>query len=276
LNYSSDVDLIAVYDDQTSERVAPEVYKLVIERLNQDLSGHTVDGYAYRLDFRLRPYGGSGEAASSFTEIARYYQAKASLWEIQALLKLRPVAGNLQVGVELLERLRPLLCQRRDPGEIVRSIKHMRGLAVKHRLTNGDHVIDVKSGVGGIRDIEFLVQGLQLRHASADQPGFLTGNTIDGLRRLARCGFLPADQATQLETDYVFLRRIEHYLQIKEDRQIHALPTDPDELLALARRILGRKADVQQFNEALEACFTRVREAATHVHSDPGETGTST
>ena len=122
--------------------------------------------------------------------------------------------------------------------------------------------MDVKSGAGGIRDVEFLVQALQLVHAP-DQPDLLTGNTLEALSALRRGGFLPEETTLQLEQDYLLLRRVEHHLQIYEDRQTHTLPRDPEELEALAKRIEGPGGSASRFLERMGACSERVRGAYT-------------
>ncbi len=121
---------------------------------------------------------------------------------------------------------------------------------------------DVKNGEGGIRDVEFLVQGLQLIHGP-DRPELLTGNTLEALGALEEARLLPEAVRAQLEEDYLLLRRVEHFLQILEGRQTHALPKDPAERKALARRLFGREGDEKRLAEELEACMLRVRKAYT-------------
>jgi glutamate-ammonia-ligase adenylyltransferase len=190
-----------------------------------------------------------------------YYDKTASLWELQAALKLRPIGGNLSLGFAFLDRLRPILLRRRRPEGIVESIERMRSAAIKQ----GSRAMrpagfDVKSGAGGLRDVEFLVQGLQLIHA-ADHPEILEGNTLAALKRLCDAGLLQCPVSEQLRHDYLFLRVVEHYLQLLEDRQIHAVPDDSTELTALAKRVLGPEEKGSRFKDKLEACTRRVRES---------------
>ena len=121
---------------------------------------------------------------------------------------------------------------------------------------------DVKSGLGGIRDIEFLVQGLQLIHAPR-QSKVLDGNTLSALERLKTCGLLPEEVVGQLQADYTFLRRVEHILQIFEDCQIHAVPQSGDARAALARRVLGPDSTADRLMTELDACQQRVRRIYT-------------
>ena len=265
LNYSSDIDLLAVYDDRrdASESPAEEtaLFGSVMDRLRGDLAAHTEDGHAFRVDLRLRPYGSAGMLVSSVSGVEAYYREAAAPWEIQALLKLRPVAGSLPVGAALIERLKPILLARRDRATVAETILQMRETAQRQQrrgVLGG--LTDVKTGLGGIRDVEFLAQGLQLIHA-AEHPELLTPSTLQALDELAEAGILPDNLAIELMNDYIFLRRVEHYLQILEDRQIHALPSDPSELEALSKRMLGVQARADEFIAQLESCQQRVRAA---------------
>ena len=268
LNYSSDIDLLFVFDDScpggedsTRPRAAEkDLFARVVDRLRSDLSSHTDTGYAYRVDLRLRPYGRSGELVPSATGLIDYYRKKAAPWEIQALLKLRPIAGNMRLGAHVMEQTRSTLLERRDRDTVVASIEKLRKTAVK-KLTGGlVSGTDVKTGTGGLRDIEFLVQGLQLTYA-ADHPEVLGGNSLIALETLREKGLLPQEVASDLREDYIFLRRVEHCLQILEDRQIHAVPRRPEELTALAKRMLGVKSDAETFTGQLNGCLQRVQKA---------------
>lgn len=264
LNYSSDIDLIGIFDDQWITQTADmqavtEFFSKFMERLRSDLSDHTVDGHTYRIDLRLRPYGRAGSLVYSLSALKAYYQEKAALWEIQALLKLRPVAGHRPFGQRALDELRAILLQPRDQREIAVSIQKLREQAIGKSLGKlNDPSLDIKSGVGGIRDIEFLVQGLQLMHAPK-QHDLLEGNTLNALTLLEKAKRIPSEVTEQLVESYVFLRRVEHYLQILHDRQNHALPKDPVELSALAKRVLGLNATPEQFSEILQAHRDAVR-----------------
>jgi glutamate-ammonia-ligase adenylyltransferase len=191
-----------------------------------------------------------------------YYRESAALWEFQALLKLRPVAGDLRVGTELLAELHPLICRRWDPREIRETIVRLRNSAEKQSAAHGSNqtepFIDVKTGVGGIRDVEFLLQGIQLS-AAFEKGSIVTGNTLTGLRLAAEEGLLETDVAATLREDYLFLRRVEHFLQLYEDRQVHALPEGAKDLESLARRIAGKGATAEQFLSKIEKTRTRVR-----------------
>ena len=268
LNYSSDIDLVALYDDrglapETSAGLAHGVTELA-RSLGATLAAHRGEMAAYRVDWRLRPYGSSGELAQSFSSLAAYYAGPANDWEVQALLRMRPVAGNRAVGQALLLQARSAFARLgSDPagrgGRAFATIERLRTLAlagqVQRRLNQGR---DIKSGAGGIRDIEFLVQGLQLQHLM-QHPELVCGNTVGAIERLQRVGVLQAGSAAQLREDYLFLRRLEHFLQVFEDRQVHVLPSSDAALAALARRMMGSGASVRGFNDMVETVTTRVR-----------------
>ena len=272
LNYSSDIDLVGLFDVPPSPaggverepQAVKELYAGVMERVGLDLSRHTEAGHAYRVDLRLRPHGKAGELVPSFSGLLNYYREEASLWEIQAALKIRPIAGSFVLGERFLEGLRPILLAPRDKAKIVGSIEAMRKAAARKSARSFRGGVDVKEGEGGIRDVEFLVQGLQLIHG-ARHPQILTGSTLEGLQALEEASILPEEVRRPLEEDYLFLRRVEHCLQILEDRQIHSLPKDPAERRALARRLFGGEGgNEERLAEELEACMLRVREAYTH------------
>jgi glutamate-ammonia-ligase adenylyltransferase len=182
------------------------------------------------------------------------------LWEIQALLKMRPVAGNLELGYLFLEKVETLFQNQFSREEVSKSINNLRSNTIKNlsQLTSPGE--DIKSGVGGIRDIEFLVQGLQLIHVKKYSE-LICGNTLAALQGLEKVGILTEDTVKQLTEDYLFLRKIEHFLQIYDDRQIHSLPQTDSNLNALAKRILGIDANQYTFMARLKMCQSRVRKA---------------
>ncbi len=259
LNYSSDLDLLGVSRDR------PEKMGRLMEGLRADLSDHTAEGYAYRVDLRLRPFGQSGELVVSRSALLRYLAEQASPWELQAFLKARPVAGDLPPGEAFVAEARALLLRVPDRQAIFRSIDRMRAqtlrqLARRHG-SGAPAPINVKSGAGGIRDVEFLVQGLQLAHARLAPEKLLGGNTLEALAALKNRGVLDPALADRLQEDYIFLRKVEHSLQLLEDRQVHALPRDPAELAALARRVLGVRSGAGEFLARLEETLRRVEAA---------------
>jgi len=262
LNYSSDIDLLAVCDPAGAADEPAVVRRCarIAEGLRRELSRHTAEGVVYRVDLRLRPHGNSGALVPTRQAAAVYYAETAALWEIQALLKLRPIAGALHIGRTLLDELAPLFRVRRAQSEITGVIDRLRRASVRKQKASPTAGDDIKTGPGGIRDIEFLVQGLQLLHAP-DHPAVLGGNTLAALGALRDEDILSRDLADALAKDYLFLRRIEHGLQILEDRQMHALPRGAQELDILARRILGASASGADFRRRIDECRARVHDA---------------
>jgi glutamate-ammonia-ligase adenylyltransferase len=264
LNYSSDIDLLgvcAVADEQGDSGTDPvEQASQLMEALRGDLSDHTTEGYAYRVDLRLRPYGSSGQLVFTIPALEEYYGGAAALWEVQALLKARPVAGDAALGQAFQEAARKQLLVPRGRGEVASAIDTLRKEAIRGLSRSILSTTDIKTGLGGLRDVEFLAQGLQLSHAH-DHPRLLCGGTLPALTALAEEGILSREISDQLSQDYVFLRRVEHFLQIYEDRQTHSLPRDPSQLRALARLMLGSGAGSAELLTALDERFHRVRAA---------------
>ncbi len=260
LNYSSDIDLLGICAGGDPRE--QETCSRALRRIAADLAGHTAEGYAYRVDFRLRPYGSAGQLVYPLPALLEYYRRQAALWEVQALLKARPVAGDPALGNAFLQGAGEILRLPRMPERVAASIRRLRALACgKIAAGGGCQPCDLKNGPGGIRDLEFLVQGLQLIHAGR-RPEVLNGNTLASLTLLAGAGILPAAEAESLRTDYILLRRVEHCLQLFEDRQVHDIPQDPPALAALARRAIGSDCSGADFAALLDQCRQRVRRAA--------------
>jgi len=262
LNYSSDIDLLGIYDPSADSENSEQFKKhctLVMGNCIKDLSRHTEEGYVYRVDMRLRPYGKAGGLVHSFPAVIDYYQKHASLWEYLALLRLRPVAGDRELGERFFTEIRGVLLKEQKGKEIVSCIEDSRLKAVQASSTFIQRGIDVKNGRGGIRDIEFLVQGLMLI-LCRDHIPVLSGNTLEGLAFLGKEHFLSKDDEESLVNDYLFLRRLEHFLQIFEDRQTHILPRTENEREILSKRISG--SDVKPQN-----LFMEIDRAMERVHS---------
>ena len=270
LNYSSDVDLLGVYDQSeagsSSGSAAPaadgkysaDIFYRAMRQIAGYLSDHTVEGHAYRVDFRLRPYGRAGQVAYSLSALLDYYRARAELWEIQALLKARPVAGDGKIAGRFLDAVKEIVRGERVGKEIADEIIRLRPVSLKSGAENGEAARDIKNGVGGIRDIEFLAQGMQLKHL-ASLPDLFSGNTLEALSLLGKNDLLPAETVEQLREDYQFLRRAEHCLQIFEDRQVHLIPDSKSEQEALAKRVLGAAASADDLMGDLVRRRARVR-----------------
>jgi [glutamine synthetase] adenylyltransferase / [glutamine synthetase]-adenylyl-L-tyrosine phosphorylase len=254
LNYSSDIDLVGVLEPGTALPAAPSGE---LEELRRELGELTADGYVYRVDFRLRPYGASGELVSSASALVRYYESAASLWELQAALKARAVAGGPGEGIVrslrriIVERVADVLSRPGGRSTVAAGLRHMRSVAARAGGRLSRHGADVKNGPGGIRDVEFAVQMVQLLGCAA-HPELLEGGTLAALDLASRAGALDGERAASLGTSYVFLRKVEHYLQLFDDRQTHTLPAEGWRMDHLARCLLGPEATAASFMARLD------------------------
>jgi glutamate-ammonia-ligase adenylyltransferase len=229
LNYSSDIDLLFLAANDAT------AYRRVGERLIKLLTEVTATGFLYRVDMRLRPWGKVGPLVVSVDGYLAYLQKHARLWEKQALLKARPIAGNEAIGAAFLSSAEPLLFEAQP--EIVRADVHaMKQLTEDQLRQRGREWGEVKLGKGSIRDVEFVTQYLQLAYGG-QHARLRTANTLDALTHLADHGFLPKDERRILADGYVFLRTVEHYLQVLDYRQTYTLPATPAELSYLAQRL---------------------------------------
>jgi glutamate-ammonia-ligase adenylyltransferase len=273
LNYSSDVDLMFVYSGN-GETAGPhsisnkEFFKKVANQYTDLLSTYTADGSCYRVDLRLRPDGRLGEVSISLDGAKRYYQERARDWEKQMLIKARACAGDLSLGRELLEFVEPLIYSTTLDFRAVEAVSEARErisekLAAKRTRAG----LDIKLAPGGIRDIEFLVQCLQRLHGGREI-WVRHGGTLFALSRVHDKGLLSASEYARLASAYEFLRHIEHRLQFYDDRQTHTLPTNPEELDVLARKMpaeIGEPLTAESLQVRLEERLGNVREMYARV-----------
>ena len=241
LNYSSDIDLIFLYDEDghtDGKRRTSNVE--FFDRLAREfvglLTSQTELGAAYRVDLRLRPEGQRGSIVQSVEGALGYYDTRGRTWERQAYIKARPVAGDHALGAELLQKLTPWIYRRYLSRADISGIRALKRRIEQAAHREGGEVRNVKTGRGGIRDIEFAIQFLQLLNGG-DLPALRTGNTLEALAHLEKVGCLQSQERTILEENYSFLRKIEHRLQIMFDLQTHLLPGQPDEMRKLAMRM---------------------------------------
>jgi glutamate-ammonia-ligase adenylyltransferase len=232
LNYASDVDVIFVHREagapamQRAGRAAAAVIDL--------LSAPGPEGIALRVDPDLRPEGRAGTLSRSLEGMADYYRQHAATWERQALLKARYVAGDPAVGAAFLERMTPLVFPSVLPAGAVEDVRASKARIEEHVRSAGKESVELKRGRGGIRDVEFAVQLLQLVHGGRDER-LREPNTLRALAVLADEGFVRRADADVLADSYRFLRRLEHRLQMVRDLQTHELPRDPAAQRTLAR-----------------------------------------
>ena len=262
LNYSSDIDLIYVYDAPDDEVAAlhPRYQKLG-RRLTGLLSEHTGEGYLYRVDMRLRPMGQRGALVYSLRQAAQYYETLGETFERFALLKARPIAGDRELGARFVELVQPFVYRKYLDHAAIEELVRYKARADRAHARHGDLDRNVKEGRGGIREIELFAQVFQLIHGG-ERPALRTGHTLTALEQLGSAGFIGPDVERDLSAAYIFLRNVEHGLQVAEGQQTHSLSGTERGLLALARR-LGFD-DV----ETLTAVLERHRERVHAVYAD--------
>ena len=242
LNYSSDIDLIFLYDqagrtDHKRSISNHEFFLLLGKELFHYLNTTTELGACYRVDTKLRPEGNSGPLSVGLESALRYYQGnRARTWERQAFIKARACAGDVQMGRKFLDMLTPWIYQNYLTRDDISGIRRLRRRIEKQTKGPGPERWNVKKGPGGIRDIEFTVQFLQLLNGGS-LSAIRTGNTLKAIRKLERAGCLSHLESDLLGANYIFLRRAEHLLQIMSDLQKHTLPHDADERRKLALRL---------------------------------------
>ena len=251
LNYSSDVDLIYVYTSEGETRplkaqrqAAPipneEYFEYLARDLTRALTEHTQEGTVFRVDLRLRPEGTVGSLAGSLARYQQYYRTRGQGWERQAMLKAWPVAGDAAAGLGFLRMIRPFvfgsLKGADRQSDIIEQVKRIKGMIDEKMADRGHERRNVKLGIGGIREIEFLVHAAQMLYG-ARQRSILDRNTLGALNRFKRHGLLSEAEWAGLTNAYVFLRDVEHKLQMVYDLQTHALPNSPDELTRCAIRL---------------------------------------
>ncbi len=238
LNYSSDIDLIALFEsdgEMTTKAGVKltygEFFVRFVERLAETLSAPTEEGYFYRVDLRLRPDGKSGALIRSFSSTMMYYESRGELWERQMLIKARHIAGSGVLARKFLDAITPFVYPRtffRNPIEEISRIKS------RIESEAGEH--NIKLRAGGIRDIEFIVQALQLVNGGKT-PAIRNANTLSALALLQTHSILSETETTELREAYIFFRVLEHRLQMLEYVQTHSLPRTRRERKKLAVRI---------------------------------------
>jgi glutamate-ammonia-ligase adenylyltransferase len=266
LNYSSDIDLIFAYAEDgvlpdRKETSYCEFFTRLCRNLVKVLDEITVDGFVFRTDIRLRPYGDSGPIIMTFDGMENYYQTQAREWERYAMIKVRQVAGDFKVGAELMAMFRPFVYRRYlDYGafEELRSLKAQ----ITQELRRKDRMENIKLGPGGIREIEFIGQAFQLIRGGNDK-ALQTRPILDVLQLLGERELLAPSDADQLKRSYGFLRRVENHIQQYQDRQTHDLPADPTAQQALAYSLdypdwPGFKKDLDQVRQQVHEVFDQV------------------
>lgn len=232
LNFSSDVDLMYVYAPGGAEDARR--HEAVARAVTAALADATNEGYVYRVDLRLRPDGKMGAIAHSLEAARGYYESRGETWERLALLKAWPVGGDRRLGVRFRRLARSFAYGASFDAEAFRRVRGMKEQIDAKVSRRGESRRDVKLGVGGIREIEFVAQARQAR-AGPRCAAARTRGTLPALGALATEGHVTADEHRLLSEAYVFLRDLENKLQMAADAQVHAMPSDPAALRVLAR-----------------------------------------
>jgi glutamate-ammonia-ligase adenylyltransferase len=261
LNFSSDVDLLVIYrlEPQVDPGDLAQRYTRLVQRLKTHLERPSEEGFGYRVDLDLRPEGTAGVLVNPFEAALAYYESFGAEWERQALIRLRPVAGDLEVGAALVRELRPFVYRKLIGPDVLHAVRDMKYRIESERREAGrDLEACLKEGPGGIRDVEFLVQAFQLLHGGRE-PSLRTGNVLAALAELARLGLLAEETATALSNAYLWLRRAEHALQLAEEQQTSRVPREPAAQLALARRMGYAEEDARAARASFQDDWTAVR-----------------
>ena len=271
LNYSSDIDLIYVYEapDDTAG-TAQRRYQKLGRRLTTLLTAHTGEGYLYRVDMRLRPMGQRGSLVYSLNQSARYYESLGETFERFALIKARPIAGDLDLGRRFVELTVPFVYRKYLDHAAIAELVQYKARADREHGKRGDLDQNVKEGRGGIREVELFCQVFQIIYGGAT-PDLRTGHTLTALDQLGAHGFIEADVQRDLSAAYIFLRNIEHGLQAAQGQQTHSLSGTERGLRALARRLGFDHLDT--LKEVLERHRDRVHEVYADLFEDEAEEG---
>jgi len=288
LNYSSDVDLIYVYASHDGETRASrgkangksaavgisneEYFEILSRELTKALVEQTKEGYVFRVDLRLRAEGTVGQLARSLEDYRKYYFTRGQVWERLALLKAWPVAGSTEVGQSFIKMAKPFVfgagSAKNDLAgamAIVQDVRAVKEMIDAKMADRGHEQRNVKLGTGGIREIEFLVQTIQVL-AGRKSPALVDRSTLGSLKRFAARKLLSIKERDMLTAAYLFLRDVEHKLQMVHDLQTHALPDEAEELARCAIRmgydtedrtkgVAQFRADHQQHTELVNRTF---------------------
>ncbi|MFF1557038.1 bifunctional [glutamine synthetase] adenylyltransferase/[glutamine synthetase]-adenylyl-L-tyrosine phosphorylase [Streptomyces sp. NPDC058279] len=250
LNYVSDVDVIFVGDATkgTDEGQAVQAATRLASHLMRICSETTVEGTIWPVDANLRPEGRNGPLVRTLASHLAYYQRWAKTWEFQALLKARAVAGDPELGAQYIEAITPLVWQAAERENFVADVQKMRRRVIDN-IPAAQVDRELKLGPGGLRDVEFAVQLLQLVHGRSDAT-LHSGTTLDALHALAAGGYVGRADAAQLHDAYRFLRVMEHRIQLYRLRRTHLVPEDENDLRRLGRSMGLRTEPVAELNKA--------------------------
>ena len=266
LNFSSDIDIIYFYESDKGETSGIDAgtagtrgvislhafFNKLGEMISKALSLVTEDGFVFRVDVGLRPEGKSGDMAVSLRSAEIYYESWGQSWERTAMLKARPVAGSKELGEQLLRMLQPFVYRKYLDYNLIEDMKNMKLKIDASLARSREGETNLKLGRGGIREIEFFIQALQLVYAGKN-PKLRERNSLKSLETLLAARLVSEEDHRKLVEAYRFLRTVEHRIQVVQERQTHNLPGKDEELVALARRSGFLRPDgLQRFRAVLE------------------------
>jgi [glutamine synthetase] adenylyltransferase / [glutamine synthetase]-adenylyl-L-tyrosine phosphorylase len=266
LNFSSDIDLIFLYHPSAKVSIAAleqkEFFQVITRSIIQALGAQMEGDHVFRVDLGLRPGGKDSDLVISLESALEYYQSSARTWERMALIKARSLAGNINLGKNFLKEVQPIIYRKYVDYTIlseIRSLKQKILAETASHLLKGD---DIKLGPGGIREIEFIVQSLQMVFGG-NIPSLQERNTLKALVKLKEAQILPKDECRHLTHGYTFLRTLEHRLQMVHQRQTHSLPRHPEDLKGISQEmpIKGQRDldSVKALEEELKQVRKKVR-----------------
>ena len=275
LNYSSDIDLLFVYSDDGETTGLPgrpetqitnkEHFTRIAESLSRGLGQISREGQVFRVDCQLRPGGRDGDLVVPLQGALAYYRTWARAWERQALIKARPCAGDLVLGESFLEALQSVVYADAPDAGLADAIREMKDRIDADLARRGRSLTHLKLGRGGIREIEFVAQALQM-HSGGRDPWLREPNTMLALHRLADRGLLSVVEQGALSAAYVYLRDVEHRIQIHRNLQRSTLPAAERDLRILARAVGARDAAHRQEAQVLQAALDQHREAVRSIY----------
>src|SRR6266705_478789 len=276
LNHSSDVDLLFLYSDegQLSSRLSyHDFFNRLAKKILETFSIPHPEGSLFRIDLRLRPEGSAGPLARSLESMENYYAGFGETWERLALIKARGVGGNRELAYEFLRQHQPFIYPKSPTPDLLDEIANIKRRIERDVVGHDELERDVKLGRVGIREIEFVVQALQLIHGA--RHAFLQeASMLKALRGLRQLDLLPREEVLTLDKAYRFLRRVEHRLQIEAEQQTHTVPREPEALRQLALSL--RFSSGERFTVALQEKMRTVRSIFERVisgtHAEPAKT----
>jgi [glutamine synthetase] adenylyltransferase / [glutamine synthetase]-adenylyl-L-tyrosine phosphorylase len=268
LNYVSDVDVVFVHEptEEDAEDAAAKEARVVLSRLLELLNASTTMGRAYEVDPTLRPEGRRGALSRRVSSYQAYWERWAKTWEFQAMLEARPVAGDRKLGAELLTAAEPFVWPAELDPAVVAEIRAMKARIEAKPEVQRHGERQLKLGPGGIRDVEFAVQLLQVVHGRGDRSLRATG-TLPALNALSRGGYVADEDAEAFAEAYCLLRTAEHRLQLAHERRTHTIPDDPERQEWLARAMGYRPGDGEPARTAFHRDLTRTQSRVRALHA---------